>query len=688
MVICKPIEPSNLKRGLPVRWKVVRRGAEQNADTKVNYPSEGGDLELMEDDWQMVSEKIADIKVQENHGLHYQNEYFLVVLYDSWAVFQRVKQKQYRVLYKSPYFGETDDQMFRIVAECTSFEEAKNDFEELSSSLIPILREDPTRGRFIQQLVASILKPEKAAQLRQNTMEAKTLGPYFVKKVLGMGSFGKVKLGIHRQTKEEVAIKMVSHDSVEHVQTNNKEIAILQSLHNPFVIGVKEVIQTRKYMCIILEFAKNGDLLEYLNSFWDRCLTEVEAQRVFFQITSGVSYLHNHNIIHRDLKPNNVLMDGNNNCKLSDFGLSKKLSETDMLTTACGSPIYAAPELLTREYFGRRVDVWSLGVILFNIGTGKMPFGVDASFSIPMIYEHISRARSFNIPPNCKMGSGWHELLNMALDVNQERRATVPQLLDHPWLMRQKQRDIAKPTNMDSSVERRKQYIRDVAGIVGTTLYELQDVQELVNSHAGEVNGWRRLPISSANTGNTTVDVFVPVPVAAKTKGVMARSVIHFAAQSLIVAKMGLLMQRWGSWEKVIETLFTQTEKIEILDDDDYIARWAEVPQATADRVPRDMITLNARRDVLDVGVLFASSSTVHHSSHERDGFVRAKVGHSSWLFEPVGNNSVLITTVQEFDLMGNVDHEWIEDTIRTRPYEQFEKIRLLVEELEQLRSE
>ncbi|KNC84172.1 CAMK/CAMKL protein kinase [Sphaeroforma arctica JP610] len=671
MVICKPIEPANLKKGLPVRWKVVRQG-QNKSGAEANQEEE---LEGMEDDWQMVSEKMADLNVlDQNNGLYYQNEYFLVVLYDSWAVFQRVKQKQYRVLYKSPFYGDADDQMFRIVAECTSLEEATKDFEELSTKLIPILREDPTRGRFITQLVASILKPEKAAQLRQNTMEAKTLGPYFVKKVLGMGSFGKVKLGIHRQTKEEVAIKMVSHDSVEHVETNNKEIAILQSLHHPFVIGVKEVIQTRKYMCIILEFAKNGDLLEYLNSFWDRCLTEVEAQRVFFQISSGVSYLHDHKIIHRDLKPNNVLMDGNNNCKLSDFGLSKKLNETDILTTACGSPIYAAPELLTRQYFGRRVDVWSLGVILFNIGTGKMPFGVDASFSIPMIYEHINRARSFGIPASCKMGPGWHELIEMTLDVDQERRATMAEILDHSWLIRQRQKDIAQPSNLDSSAARRRQYQRDADAMVGKTLYELQDVQELINSPAGQtVNGWRRLPQKQDTKDRTGVDVFVPTAEPPRKKGELPRSVIHFAAQSLVVGKMNLLMQRWGTWEKLVETLFTDTNKIEILDDDDYIGRWADVPETCHDRVPRDMVTLNARRDIQDVGVLFAATSTVHHSSHACDGYVRAKVGHSSWLFEPVSDNSVLITTVQEIDLMGNVDPAWIDEVLHTRPTMQYD---------------
>eukprot|EP00124_Ichthyophonus_hoferi_P000832 Ihof_evm2s35 gene=Ihof_evmTU2s35 len=659
MVICKPIEPSSLKTHLPARWKVVKKSSVlkkrvKGAKVKDDY-NDGG-----EDDWVMVSENLHD-GADDNY---FANEYFKLVTYENWAIFQKVTQKQFRVLYQSKYFGESDDQLYRIVSEADTLSEAIMDYEKLCTDILPILQEDPVRGRYINQLLASLRKPEKSVSLRQDSAVTKTLGPYFIKKTLGMGAFGKVKLGIHRRTKEAVAIKMVRSDSVEHIETSNKEIAILQSLHHPYVIGVKEVMCTRKYMCIVLEYAKGGDLLEYLNSKWDRCLPEAEAQSVFFQIVSGVHYLHSHNIVHRDLKPNNILMDGNRNCKISDFGLSKQTAMMDQMTTACGSPIYAAPELLSRNYSGKRVDVWSLGVILFNLGTGRMPFGVDASFSIPAIYAHITNSKDLMIPSNSKLNMVWIDLLYGALCVDQNRRLTIAQILSHAWLRGEAEKDSLAPVNKDSSPVKRAYLAKEGAMQCDAMWRMFKDITDASRSTSMEANGWRRTKLEN------DVDLFQKIDDLPEN----ARTIIEFAAQGMIACPISLFKDVWSTWQRVVEPLFVDQEKIEIVDDNNYI-RWAgeavPLPGVGKFKVPRDLCELHSR-EAGPKGFLFCSKSVEHHACPPKDGYVRAYTKDSGWMIQKAGEQHSLITCYQYIDFKGNMPADWLATVMSTRPIVMF----------------
>lgn len=190
---------------------------------------------------------------------------------------------------------------------------------------------------------------------------------YFLGKSIGKGTFGKVKKGIHVKTNEKVAIKILEKDKIQDVadvERVAREIHILKIVRHPNVIQMYEIIETQKQLYLIMEYAEGGELFDYIVS--KKRLDENEASKIYQQIIGGIEYISKLGIVHRDLKPENLLLDYHNNIKIVDFGLSNTFKKGELLKTACGSPCYAAPEMIEgKEYHGTNADVWSSGVILF-----------------------------------------------------------------------------------------------------------------------------------------------------------------------------------------------------------------------------------------------------------------------------------------------------------------------------------
>ena len=195
-------------------------------------------------------------------------------------------------------------------------------------------------------------------------------------KTIGEGTFGKVKLGTHTLTGERVAIKILVKEKiidVADVERVSREIHILKLIRHPSIIQLYEIIETSRHLFLVMEYVENGELFDYIVKHTK--VEEAEACRYFKQIISGVAYLHRLNIVHRDLKPENLLIDWKNTLKIVDFGLSNTYKKDEMLKTACGSPCYAAPEMIaSKKYHGLEVDIWSCGVILFAMVCGYLPF--------------------------------------------------------------------------------------------------------------------------------------------------------------------------------------------------------------------------------------------------------------------------------------------------------------------------
>ena len=152
-----------------------------------------------------------------------------------------------------------------------------------------------------------------------------------------------------------------------------REIHILKLIRHPNIIQLYEILENPTELYLIMEYASGGELFDYIVE--KQRVKEKEACKFFQQIIDGVEYLHKLNIVHRDLKPENLLLDQNKNIKIVDFGLSNTYKTGETLSTACGSPCYAAPEMIAgKRYLGAHVDVWSCGVILFALICGHLPF--------------------------------------------------------------------------------------------------------------------------------------------------------------------------------------------------------------------------------------------------------------------------------------------------------------------------
>uniref|UniRef100_A0A674MJ96 non-specific serine/threonine protein kinase n=1 Tax=Takifugu rubripes TaxID=31033 RepID=A0A674MJ96_TAKRU len=290
------------------------------------------------------------------------------------------------------------------------------------------------------------------------------VGNYRLLKTIGKGNFAKVKLARHILTGREVSHV---HGRALMYPSLFREVRIMKILNHPNIVKLFEVIETERTLYLVMEYASGGEVFDYLVAHGR--MKEKEARAKFRQIVSAVQYCHQKHIVHRDLKAENLLLDADMNIKIADFGFSNEFTLGNKLDTFCGSPPYAAPELFQgKKYDGPEVDVWSLGVILYTLVSGSLPFDGQ---NLKELRERVLRGK-YRIP--FYMSTDCENLLKRFLVLNPSKRGTLEQIMKDRWINTGFEEDELKPyTEPELDITDQKRI--DVMVGMG---YNLEDIQD------------------------------------------------------------------------------------------------------------------------------------------------------------------------------------------------------------------
>ncbi|KAM9717727.1 serine/threonine-protein kinase MARK2 isoform 7-T7 [Menidia menidia] len=306
------------------------------------------------------------------------------------------------------------------------------------------------------------------------------IGTYRLLKTIGKGNFAKVKLARHVLTGKEVAVKIIDKTQLNSssLQKLFREVRIMKMLNHPNIVKLFEVIETEKTLYLVMEYASGGEVFDYLVAHGR--MKEKEARAKFRQIVSAVQYCHQKCIVHRDLKAENLLLDADMNIKIADFGFSNEFTLGNKLDTFCGSPPYAAPELFQgKKYDGPEVDVWSLGVILYTLVSGSLPFDGQ---NLKELRERVLRGK-YRIP--FYMSTDCENLLKKFLILNPSKRGSLEQqIMRDRWMNVGYEEEELKPY-IEPQPDYKDPRRTDIMLQMGYCQEEIQD--SLVNQKYNEV---------------------------------------------------------------------------------------------------------------------------------------------------------------------------------------------------------
>ncbi|KAJ7596993.1 CAMK/CAMKL/AMPK protein kinase [Mycena floridula] len=263
------------------------------------------------------------------------------------------------------------------------------------------------------------------------TYPSSRLGEYTVIEEIAEGTFGIVKLAMHTVTQHRVAMKYISKAQINRERNKTRvkrEFEYMRALKHPHIIKLYEAISTSTDIIFVLEYARL-ELFQYIVTTANNgTMQESLARKFFQQIISGIDYSHRLKIVHRDLKPENVLLDDDLNVKIADFGLSREISDGDFLSTSCGSPNYAAPEVIRGAvYAGPEIDVWSAGVILYVMVCGRLPFEDE---DVQVLFTRIIHG-DYHMPDHLSKDA--KDLIAKMLAVDPVKRITILEITMHPF---------------------------------------------------------------------------------------------------------------------------------------------------------------------------------------------------------------------------------------------------------------
>ena len=258
---------------------------------------------------------------------------------------------------------------------------------------------------------------------------------------LGEGIFGSVKLGVEKKTGERVAIKCIKKNKAKEsdVELVRTEIDIMKLCHHPNVVRLLDHFENAEYIFIVMEYIRGGSLADYMKDN-DYNFSEKRAAELIYQIADGLKYLHKYGIIHRDLKPDNIMMTESSEkgqIKIMDFGLSKILGKKEKSVDGFGTLTFVSPEVLIRKPYNKEVDIWSVGVILYMMLSGDLPFDDEEDDEQKIAKMIVFEEVKF---PNEKFGKKSKEVIDLikgCLTKDPKNRIKIDEILNSPWVKKQ-----------------------------------------------------------------------------------------------------------------------------------------------------------------------------------------------------------------------------------------------------------
>ena len=317
-------------------------------------------------------------------------------------------------------------------------------------------------------------------------------------KTLGTGAFGTVKLAKKKNSETLYAIKSISKQSILRSQMGaqvKKEISIMKDLDHPNIVQIFEVLMSTEYLYIVMDFVSGGELYSKITRTGK--LSDKECRRYVRQLCSALNYCHARNVCHRDIKPENILLDENDNVLLADFGFASIMQAEEPkdefetmegsskimkeMSTMCGTMAYMAPEILNRDkYFGDKVDIWALGVVIYVLLVGFMPFKED----------DVTKAK-YTTPKD--MGKDAANFVSTMLVLDPNKRSSARRLLTHPWVEKQSESfRLLKETSVsiDSDETSEEELASLDFSVKGSTEMEDKELLKIVESSM-EKDGWK-----------------------------------------------------------------------------------------------------------------------------------------------------------------------------------------------------
>lgn len=264
---------------------------------------------------------------------------------------------------------------------------------------------------------------------------------------IGEGAYSNVYKGYHQNLSKIFAIKEINISiHRKNIERFKEEVKLMKNLNHNNIVKLFDTIENEDYMYLILEYCEYGDLKKFLNK---RPLKEKKVRKFMKQIVSGLKYLNSFDIYHRDLKPQNILVDKNYNLKISDFGLAKSCESNTLLDTICGSPMYMAPEIMKYRQYDTKADLWSLGIIFYQMLTGKPPYTANNHAELMENIEH----KSIIFPMSIKISNSAIDLLTKLLKKISKERMTWEELFAHEWLNNDAFETTILKSNSETSLE-------------------------------------------------------------------------------------------------------------------------------------------------------------------------------------------------------------------------------------------